>query len=230
MSLALRHSLIVSVLAATTLSAQNGRLGTRCSAAADFVELEGRDTIALSRVTWTDSTFESTTHSIAQGALVRYTGRLTAAGEPRLFHMEVWPRVVDSAGPPAQIADVAIQGADISARVAAPARGIQMQHDRLPLGGVVYMTGVPLFLDLFQRHMHLAVGATTTVPALWLFTGGAVDTVHVTRPAADSLLLQFPDIEYSLAVASDRSLLGATSRPKSSTAGSASRLLRRDCR
>jgi hypothetical protein len=105
-----------------------------------------------------------------------------------------------------------------------------MQHDRLPPGGVVYMTGAPVFLDLFQRHVHLAVGATTTVQALWLFTGGAVDTVRVTRPATDSLILRFPDVEYTLALTADHSLLSAASRPKTSTAGSPSRLVRRDCR
>lgn len=217
-------------LAATALSAQGIRPAVRCSATADFVELEGRDTVALSRVTMTDSTFESTIHAVSQGALVRYTGRLTTAGEPRLFHMEVWPHIADSAGPPAQIADVTIQGAEVSARVAAPTRGIQFQHDRLPPGGVFYMSGAPLFLELFQRHVHLAVGASTGVPALWLFTGGAVDTVQVTRPAADSLTLRFADTEYALAIDADRSILGASIRPKTAAGGSPSRLVRRDCR
>jgi hypothetical protein len=92
------------------------------------------------------------------------------------------------------------------------------------------MTGVPLFLEFLQRQVHLAVGATTTVQVLWLFSGASVDTVQATRPAADSLILRFPDIEYALALAPDRSILGALSRPKTAAAGSPSRLVRRDCR
>jgi hypothetical protein len=230
MAIAFRRAILAGCFLGSSLYAQGSKSPTRCAAVADFVELEGRDTITLSRVALTDSTFESTTHSVSQNALVRYTGRLSASGEPRSLHFEVWPRVADSAGPPAQIADVAIQGADVTARVASPTRGIQMQHDRLPSGGVLYMTGVPLFLEFVQRHVHLAVGATTAVPLLWLFTGGAVDTVQVVRPAADSLTVKFADIEYDIALAADHSILGAVSRPKTSTAGAPSRLIRRDCR
>jgi hypothetical protein len=95
---------------------------------------------------------------------------------------------------------------------------------------VLYMANIPLFLELFQRHVHVAVGATTTIPALWLFSGGAVDTVRVTRPSADSLLLRFPDVEYALALAPDRSILSAVTRVRPGTDGEASRLIRRDCR
>jgi hypothetical protein len=230
MLIALHRLLVVASLVGISLHAQSTKPTARCTGVADFVDLEGRDTVALSRVAFTDSTFASTTHSIEQGALVRYTGRLTAAGTPRLLHMEVWPHAADSAGPPAQVADVVVQDADVSARVAAPARGVQTQHDRLPPGGVVYMTGVPLFLEFLQRHVQLAVGATTTVPALWLFTGGAVDTVQVSRTAPDSMTLRFPELEYALALAPDHSILSAVTRPKSAAAGPASRLIRRDCR
>jgi hypothetical protein len=229
MAIALHRLLIVGSFAGTSLLAQGTRPPARCAAVADFVELQGRDTVAFSRLVLTDSTFESTTHAVTQGALVRHTGRRTAAGELSQLHMEVWPNIADSARAPAQIADVVVQGADVSARVAAPTRGMQMQRDHLPPGGVLYMTGVPLFLELLQSHVHVAVGATTTVPALWLFTGGAIDTVQVTRPAADSLTLRFPDIAYDLKLAPDHSILAAMSQPKPGTSGSSSRLVRRDC-
>ncbi len=116
------------------------------------------------------------------------------------------------------------------ARVAAPTRGIQLQHDRLPLGGVLYMSNAPVFLELLQRHVHIAVGATATVPALWLFAGGSVDTLRVTRNATDSLTVGFPTVDYSIALAPDGSIFGVMSRPKTAAAGSSFRLVRRDCR
>lgn len=223
-----RIFIVASCLAGYPLFAQGTKPMPRCSNVADFVALGGRDTIYVSSVALTDSTFTSTTRGLPEGTLVRHSGRL-AEGEARTMHVEIWPHIADSAGPPDQIADVTIQGADVFARVAAPTRGVQMQHDRLPAGGVLYMTAVPVFLEFLQRQVHAPVGATTTVPVLWLFTGGAVDTVRVERTAADSLTLRFPDTDYSLALAPDRSILAAMIRPKNPTESSY-RIVRRDCR
>ena len=225
-----RHCLITGCLIGSALHAQATHPMLQCARVEEFVAIDGRDTIARSHVMLSDSTFESSTHAISQGALIRHTGRLSAAGLPRTLHFEVWPPGADSAGPPAQIADITVQGTDVTARVAAPTRGVQVQHDRLPPGGVLYMSGPPLFLEFLQRQVHVAVGATTTVPVLWLFTGGVVDTVQVTRPASDSLIVRFPDTEYALALAPDRSILGALSHSRKDTAESPVRLVRRDCR
>lgn len=221
---------VIGCLAGTSLPAQTAPSTVHCRSTGEYVELEGRDTIMRSRVALTDSTFESTTQAVSQGALVRYTGRLSAAGQPRVLHIEIWPHIADSASAPAQIADVTVDGADVQARVAAPTRGIQLQHDRLPPGGILCMTGAPLFLEFLQRQAHLPVGTTGTVPVLWLFTGGHVDTVQVTRPAADSVVLRFPDAEYALALAPDHSILAGTSRSRAAATDSAARLVRRDCR
>jgi hypothetical protein len=222
--------LVAGFLSGTASLAQGTRPPARCATVADFVELEGRDTVSLSRIAFTDSTFESKSYVVSQGALARYAGRLDATGDVRTLHIEVWPRIADSAGPPAQIADVTVHGTDISARVAAPTRGVQLQHDRLPPGGVLYMSGAPIFLELLQRHVRLAVGSTGTVPALWLFTGGAVDTVRVAHPAPDSVTVRFAEVAYLLARAPDGSILSGLSRPKAGSTAAPSRFVRRDCR
>lgn len=113
MAITAHHGLLVGCLAGTALRAQATGPMPKCSPVADFVELDGRDTIARSRVTLTDSIFESSTHAVSQGALIRNTGKLSSDGLPRTLHFEIWPRVADSAGPPAQIADVTVQGADV---------------------------------------------------------------------------------------------------------------------
>jgi hypothetical protein len=105
-----------------------------------------------------------------------------------------------------------------------------MQHDRLPAGGVLYMSSVPLFLELLQRKVHVDVGASTSVAALWLFTGGAIDTVRVSRTTADSLSLRFSDTEYLLRLGADGSILSGSSRPTPGSTGEKSSLSRRDCR
>lgn len=225
------HSIRVLIagclLVGIPLHAQRKSAVVRCGLAAEFVDVVDRDTVSRSRVVLTDSSFESTSHDVAQGALVRYSGRLTSLGDIRALHIEIWPHVADSAGPPAQIADVSIEGPEVLARVAAPGRGVQTQRDRLPSGGVLYMTAAPLFLELLQRHVRIGIGASLAVPALWLFTGGHVDTVQVRRPSADSLMVKFPDVEYALTLASDRSIFSAAT-PATADA-KASRLSRRDC-
>jgi hypothetical protein len=229
MTNALQRLLIAASLAGTSLSAQATRAPVRCGSVADFVELHGRDTVAFSRLMLTDSTFDSRTLAVSLGALVRHTGRLGAAGDLTQLLLNVWPNAADSANAPAQIADVMVQGADVSARVVALSRGMQMQRDHLPPGGILYMTGVPLFLELLQRRAPVAIGTSTTVPALWLFTGGHVDTVQVSRPAADSVTIRIQQMEYALTLAPDHSILAAVSLPPLAYAGSGTRLVRRDC-
>lgn len=227
---AVRHAAVIGCLIATTLHAQRANPSVHCAAVADFVVLGGRDTIGVSRVTLTDSAFESTDRAVSQHALLHYKGRRSSTGDIASLHLEAWHDIADSAGPPTQIADVTVQGGDVSARVAAPSRGVQMQHDRLPSDGVLYMTSVPLFMELLQRHVRLAVGATTTVAALWLFTGGAVDTVRVARPAADSLTLHFGDMDYAIALAADHSILSVVGRSPKGGADEPTRMIRRDCK
>jgi hypothetical protein len=206
------------------------RTAANCARTGEYVDVSGADTIGVSFVTITDSSVASTSRAVAQGAVFRFRGQRGTSGEITSLHTEVWPPGADTAGAPGQVADLRLTGTELTVRVAAPTRGMQVQRDRMPAGGVLYMSSVSLFLELLQRRGSAAVGQSTIVPVLWLFSGGAVDTVRVSRVAADSVSVRFPTMEFALRLAPDGSILRGHRRTIPDVASEASELSRRDCR
>ncbi len=224
----------VMILSGLTSACLNAQVATRaamaCSRTGDYVDLAGADTVGVSLVTITDSSVESTTRAVGQGGLLHFHGQRNVAGGLAALHVEIWSSVADSAGPPTQIADLQVLNDEVVAHLAAPSRGLQEQRDRKPPGGVLYMARIPLFLELLQRHVRVPIGSSTRVPVLWLFSGGAVDTVRVSRLASDTITIRFPDVQYVLERAPDGSILSASGSVLFGAKGRTSQLLRRDCR
>jgi hypothetical protein len=164
-----------------------------------YAVLAGTDTVALSWNSISDSTFSADVTARSQGAILKIRGRLAPSGLVERVGISVWHAIADSGRPPTQTAEVVFRGRDVMATVAAPTRGVQIQHDTVPPGAMPYMGNMPVFLELVRRRAAHLSAESAAVPVLWLFSGGELDTVRVTRIAADSMVLRLSVQEYRLA-------------------------------
>ena len=106
----LRRFLTLACVAVATTSAAAAQARPTCSSTAIYVDVSGTDTIGVSRVMLTNTSFESTTRAVSQEAFLRYRGHRTRDGNISDIHIEVWPPKADTAGPPGQIADLSVDG------------------------------------------------------------------------------------------------------------------------
>lgn len=200
-----------------------------CDSRAPYVVLNGPDTVGVSWTTITDSTFESSVHAVSPRALLRFSGRRSPSGAVERLEIRTWHDIADTAGAPTQLASVAFGQGDAVAVVSAPGRGSQVQRDSVPPGSMPYMANVPLFLELMQRRMVPSPGDTVEIPVLWLFTGGEIDRVRMSRPTADSTVLRFELEEFRLRRSRDGAIAGALARPLADSTANQTRIVRPGC-
>ena len=203
---------------------------TACAATTPYVVLNGADTVGVSWNTVTDFTFDATVHAVSQGALLRFSGRRSPAGDVERMNVRIWHNIADSAAVPTQQATVEFRPGEVVSVVSAPARGSQTQRDPVPPGSLPYMANVPLLLELIQRRVPRGAAAPVQVPVLWLFTGGEMDRVQVSQPAPDSVVLRFELTEYRLRRSADGAIAGGTGRALQDSTADRTRIVRPGCR
>jgi hypothetical protein len=167
--------LIMCALAASRIESQ------KCPKGLAYLGLQGKDTAAIETVTFTGSEFASVLRGAGPGPLLSYHGTLGPDGLVKSVTVDVWQVTADSAGPPAQHAIVSFSGKVMTALVAAPSRGIQSQRDSIPEGALPFMAGATVFLELLNRRSRYlgTPSGIVSIPVIWLFTGGALDSVRI---------------------------------------------------
>jgi len=219
----------IIAFAAARSAAQSSAAAARC-VTVGYAVLDGTDTAMVTWHSVSDSAFSADVNARSQGALLKIGGRLAASGLVERLDISIWHAVADSGSPPTQWAQVVFSDRAALATVAARGRGAQVQHDTIPPGAMPYMNNVPIFLELVRRRAARLSADSAKVPVLWLFSGGELDTVAVTRAAADSVVLRLSVQESRLARPRAGYLGGGRIRPIGGTDSIPSQLVPLGCR
>jgi len=184
-------TLILACCVARALDAQ-GSVSASCDDADVYYRIDGADTLSVERLRVRGSSFESSLLSVSQGALLRLSGILGEDGSVRRIRVAVWHSAGDSARMPTQQAEVVFAERLVSAVVLGGSR-LQPQVDTVPAGTLPFMEGHVLFMDLVRRRSLRRLTGADTIPVLWLFTAGQVDTAVVFRSEVGALTIQMRD-------------------------------------
>lgn len=172
------------------LSSASGSLESQeCPRGVAYIGLQGSDTITTERVFLSPIEFSSVVRGVGAGPLLKYHGLFTSEFLVESMTVDVWLSLADSTMPAAQHASVTFKEREVTAVVSAPSRGIQSQQDSIPEGTLPYMTGAAVFLELLNARSRYLKLRSVSIPVVWLFTGGALDTVHITTQPKDSIIM-----------------------------------------